>query len=84
MFKLIFGLFIVGLIVYVIYQVRAQNDKYKNMQGARDRLAEVNDEIDVVAVKSDVQDAEENLHKRSTKLNKRANELSEKQESDKE
>ena len=83
MFKLLFGLFIVGLILYIIYQVRVQNDKYKNMQGARDRLAEVNDEIDVVAVKSDVQDAEEKLHKRSSKLDKRVNELSEKQ-SDKE
>jgi len=83
MFKLLFGLFIFGLILYVIYQVREQNEKFKNIRRAQDRLAEVEDEIDVVAVRSDVQDAEEKLHKRSTKLNKRVDELSEKQ-SDKE
>ena len=43
MFKLVFGLIIVGLILYVWYQVRKEAVKFKRQQDAQDELSEIQD-----------------------------------------
>jgi len=75
MFKLIFGLIIVGLILYIIYQVRKESDKYKNMQNARDRLGDLNAEIDVLGIEDQVLDARKSKQKAQAKLDEREEKL---------
>ena len=79
MFKLVFGLIIVGLILYVWYQVRKEAVKFKRQQDAQDELSEIQDSLEAVNVESDVQDAKEKLQKRERKLDKRQNKSSDKE-----
>ena len=75
MFKLMFGLFIIGMIFYIVYQVRKENKRFKGIQDADDRINEAQDKLAEFDVRDELVDLQKQVHKRGKKLSEKQDKL---------
>lgn len=75
MIKLIFGIVIVLAILFIIYQVRKENDKLKIIKDETEELNEVADRLVAMDIKEEVIDKKTELQKRQNKLSKKEDKL---------